>query len=159
MNNKEEQIITFDMVKHAASVFRAKKHRRLIAGGITAAAALIVLRFLPDLYGYPAGTLIAVAVCRMLAWFSAVSGMAVLLSNIRKFDLTRYIAAAVTCAVVMLILISACDALSSIDLGADIDSFYLSQVFWYGIVDNLLLFFAALNGSVLVGYVFGRKRA
>ncbi len=155
--DKEEQIITAYMIKRTVRVFFAKKHRRLIAGGILAAVALIVLYFLPDLNGFSAGTLIAAAVCRMLAWFSAISGIAVILSNLRKFDLTRYIAAAVTCAVVMLMLISARDVLSGIDLDADIDPFNLYQMLLYGIADNLPLFFAALSGSALAGCIFGRK--
>lgn len=154
--DKEERIITAAVIRHDIGVFFAEKHRRLIAGGILAAAALIVLYALPDLYGYSAGTAMAVTLCRMLAWFSAITGMAVFFSNIREFDFPRYIAAAVTCAVVILMLISARGVLAGMDITVRIN--YV-EALWGGIAENLPIFAAALTGSVFAGYVFGRKRA
>ena len=153
--DKEERIITADMIRHDIGVFFSKKPRRLAAGGVLAAAGLFGLYCMPDLYGYSAGILFAVTLFNMLAWFSSVTGVAVFFSNIRSFDMARYFACTVTGSVVLLMLISARGVLAAMDITVEIN---YSEALWGKIAENLPIFAATLTGSALVGYVFGRKR-
>lgn len=152
---KEEQIITLDILKNTVKVFFAKKPHRLAAGGILAVSALIVLYFLPNLNGYPAGVLFAMTMLRMLACFSVITGIAVIFSNIGKFDFSRYSAAAVTSAVLLIILTSVRGLLGAIDLTYAHKVNYVEGVLGE-IAANLPLYAAALVGSLFVGYVFGK---
>lgn len=154
--DKEERIITLTMVKHDVGVFFAKKPRRLAAGVILAAVGLIALYCMPSLNGYSAGTMFAISLSNMLAWFAAITGTAVFFSNIRKFALTRYIAAAAASAAIILMLISARGVLSAMDITVKID---FVQGLFGEIVENLPVFAAALTGSALAGHVCGRKIA
>ncbi len=153
--DKEEPIITLATIRHDIGVFFSKKPRRLAAGGILAAGGLIALYCMPSLNGYSASTLFAVTLSNMLAWFAAITGTAVFFSNIRKFDLPRYIAVAAASAVMILILTSARGVFSAMDITVEID---FVQGLLCELANNLPIFAAALTGSVLVGYACGRER-
>lgn len=158
MDNDEEQTITINMVKHTVSVFWSKKHRRLIAGVIVAALGLVVLHCMPAKWlwnGRPTGEFFALILLCVMAFFLAVTGISVFFSNIKKFDLLRYIITAAASAVVLLMLISVREVFGGIDITVKVNFFSL---LWVEILGYLPIFAAALTGSILVGYVFGGKR-